>query len=307
MAQLALDFAPAPSIPLYFASGSNHAGEILGLVDVDMAVGVAVNHVKGRAMTALESLAGTGTSVFVDSGAFSEICFHPRSTKTKSGYAKSCKCADRTRPQVKKPITDAEWNKRLSAMERLADALGSQLYPVAPDKVGFQAETLERLTRHQLRVRRLMARGANVIVPLQKGAQDLASFYDSVVEVLGTDGFVVGIPMKKDATATADLVELLKARPVARLHLLGLGPRSNRWAEVMAAIEEHAPGCEVTCDSVLIRTLVGRTNGPNKGPRALTVAQDRAAAEAKRRAGEEQLNAVAWCKRLAIREVLGAA
>jgi hypothetical protein len=61
----------------------------------------------------------------------------------------------------------------------------------------------------------------------------------------------------------------------------------------------------VTCDSVLIRTMVGRSNGPNKGPRALTAAADRAEPEATRRAGDEGLDFVAWRKRLAIVDVLG--
>jgi hypothetical protein len=286
-AQLALDFV-ARTRPLYFASGSNHAGEILGLADVGHALGVAINHVGERAMQAMESLAGTGLAVFVDSGAFSEVDFSQGA------------------PRVAKPITDADWNERLSAMERLARVLGSQLYPVAPDMVGFQAETLQRLQQHQLRVRRLMSLGANVIVPLQKGEQDLASFYDAVVDTLGTDNFVVGLPMKKDATSTDDLVGLLKARRVRRLHLLGLGPRSRRWAEVMAAVEAHAPGCAVTCDSVLIRTLVGRSNGRGGQPRPLTAAADRAEPEARRRAGTEDLDFVAWRKRLSVRAVVSA-
>jgi hypothetical protein len=45
------------------------------------------------------------------------------------------------------PISHAEWLRRLSIYQRLADALGNKAMIVAPDQVGNQEETLLRLRR----------------------------------------------------------------------------------------------------------------------------------------------------------------
>lgn len=241
----------------YFASGTNAGAEILGFADCGINVGVAVHELRAGALEALESLAGSGIKVFADSGAFSEIGFGP------SG------------PFVEAPISPAEWDRRLGVYERLARALGPALHVVAPDMVAFQAETLGRLERYAPRVRAIAELGAIVLVPCQKGALSLADFHARAAAILGID-FVPAIPMKKDATSTADLVAFLAAVRPSRVHLLGLGPRSPRFAEVIAATRAASPATEVLCDSVVITALVGRSNGAGGGPRALTAAQDAA-------------------------------
>jgi hypothetical protein len=62
---------------VYFASGSNHQGEIEGLSSVGFNVGVAAPEVKSaETIGTLTGLAGTGIRVFVDSGAFGEVDFN---------------------------------------------------------------------------------------------------------------------------------------------------------------------------------------------------------------------------------------
>lgn len=235
-----------------FWSGSNHAGEIQGLALGGQHVGVTAPDLTEPAIAALEQLAGTATRVFLDSGAFSEVEF------TAAG------------PQVVRPISDAEWDRRLALYVRLARALGAQLFAVAPDQIGNQDATLARLAQFRGAVDAVRALGANVLVPLQGGARSLAEFDAAVSEVLGCTDYVRAIPMKKGATAPAAIAALLAARPIARLHLLGLGPSATSWDAIVDAIRAAAPGVELFADSCRLKALVGR----GSGVRALTRIQD---------------------------------
>jgi len=245
----------------YFASGSNYAGEILGISDVGMNPGVTVTRLGSEAMAALRTLRGAGVRVFVDSGAFSEVGF---------GAAG---------PFVVEEITDAEWRRRLSTMQQIADALGGQAFIVAPDKVADQATTLERLGRYAEQVRALRAAGARILVAHQAGELSLVEFNRRAAELLGFSDFVVAVPMAHATTKLPALVELVKAVRPAALHLLGLGPRSKRYARTLRAVRRASSSTEILSDSVLICSLVGRENGPGGGPRALTAALDECGAE----------------------------
>lgn len=270
-ADRAANFDPLAEWPLvpegnYFVSGSNHPGEIAGLALSGVNVGVAANHVSPKAEAELALLGGGPTKVFVDSGAFGEVVFPEDGP-----------------PVVKKAITPKEWAKRLGLYRRLAAALRGQLYCVAPDKVGFQEETFERLAAYKAEILELKALGANVIVPLQKGALSLAAARERAVEILGTDDFVWGIPMKKDATSMEDLAGFadalfLTAKPT-RIHLLGLGVTTNRYLDALNAVLLRSPWTTVFSDSVRITALVGRggkrANGKSRGNvRPLTAATD---------------------------------
>ncbi len=248
----------------YFASGSNHPGEILGFARVGIDVGVAAPDLHSMGPSAIADAALTyGVRVFVDSGAFSEVGFGP------------------TGPFVAAPISHEEWEKRLWLYALLAETIGDKLYAVAPDQVAFQAETLERMAKFATHMQLVASFGANVLVPCQKGAMPLAAFWVAAKAALGIpeSQLVAAVPMKKDATTTADFAAFLAEAKPARVHLLGLGPKSDRFEEVMAAAKAASPETEIFCDSVLITSLVGRTNGQGGGPRPLTAMADQVQAE----------------------------
>lgn len=258
-----------PAESRYFASGSNRAPEVRGLVMSGMNVGVSAPEIGPSTEAELATLAGGPTQVFIDSGAFGEIDF-------KNGP-----------PKVKKLITEVEWGKRLAKYKRLATVLGSQLYCVAPDMVAFQKETLERLTKYAPVMKELMELGANVIVPVQKGELSMAEFAERAAAILGTEEVIWGIPSKKDATSIEDVTEFathlwLKAKPT-RVHLLGLGPQGKRYMAVYNAVVLNSPWTTVFSDSVRIAAMAGngtvRKDGTRK-PRVLTAAQNAVVAEA---------------------------
>jgi len=218
---------------------------------------------KGWAMTdaEIEEIAASDSRVFVDSGAFGEVRFDP----TAGGLV------------VHRPITHEDWIERLDAYERIATALGSRCYLVAPDRVGDQQETLLRLERYADRVRRLRDLGANIIVPIQRGELDGAEFDRLCSDVLGFFDYVRGIPSKKAAASVDEIAALSRALPAdARVHLLGLGPFGDRYDEVVEALGR--PAELVSCDSVRIKALVGRDNGPGGAARILTRLTDMAKA-----------------------------
>lgn len=201
----------------------------------------------------LEELRRSQSPVFVDSGAFSEVEFDPV----------------RRRMVTRSPITDTQWRERLEAYRRIAAALGPRAHLVAPDKVGDQAETLRRLSRFAPDVRHLRALGAQIIVPIQRGTMDGGAFDAECTRILGFSDYIRGIPSKKSAATVAEIRSLSRQLPPdARVHLLGLGTSGDRIATVLAALDR--PSDLVSCDSVRIKALVGRTNGPGGGPRALT-------------------------------------
>lgn len=240
----------------YFVSGSNHAGEIRGLMLSGCQVGICASEVNEAALKELAIYAGAGTKVFVDSGAFAEVSF------------------EGGRLSVKRLITGLEWKRRLAVYRRVAGAYRGDCYLVAPDRVGDQEETLRRLHRYALEVGRLAELGANIIVPIQKGGLPAQEFYRQARAILALPNLIPGIPSKKDATQLGELLAFVKATRPARIHLLGLGPKSSRYREVVDSVHAVRPGIEITCDSVRITALVGR----GKKVRPLTAAQDAARA-----------------------------
>lgn len=249
----------------HFASGVNHPGEVRGLALSGRHVGITFGEVREGLLEELELFAGGALELFVDSGAFSEVAFDPAVGRL----------------VIKREITHEEWLSRFELYAWAGKAFGTRARVVAPDCVGDQERTLARLTRYALHVAMVASTRAQIIVPVQKGALPMSAMYRRACEILGlAEAPIAGIPMKKDATSLADLAELVDSLPWygARIHLLGVGPESPKFAPAVALIHRLRPNATITSDSVTVRRLVGRTNGPKGGPRALTKYQDEARA-----------------------------
>jgi hypothetical protein len=244
------EFAGVPGTEerLHFHSGSNHLGEIRGMVKVGEHVGVAVNRLSREAegelvemglrakreeCPVLRRLLGR-VRVFADSGAFEELS---------TGLA----------------ITDPEWKARLATYRRLGEALGARLSVVAPDRVGDQVGTLVRLRQYAGYLADIAATGAEVFVTVASGEKDRVSFWREAAMAAGVDGtWVPAFPMRAKPATAAELEAFCEAVRPARLHLLGIGPQSKGWAEVLAAVRRGCPECEVSSDSVWLSAVVGR-------------------------------------------------
>jgi hypothetical protein len=257
---LSVPFDPPPAPPdlpvepvAYFASGSNHAGEIRAFADLGHDVGVAARRVGPQAIQELLALAGTDIQVFVDSGAFSERC-----RKTFALIA---------------PMTAKVWERVLGTYEQLAPTLGDQLHVVAPDRVGCQDHTLTLLARYADRLRALHAQGVHVLLPVQRGAMTQAAFYREACAILGFDA-VPALPCKKAATSIDEARAFAAEVQPRRVHLLGMGMRNSNAPAFLRVLSSVVPGIRVQLDAVVISSLSGRTNGPGGTPRAITKAYD---------------------------------
>lgn len=230
-----------------FASGSNRPADIRSLELAGAAIGV---NALERSANALEELKRTTVPVFVDSGAFSEVDHKLR---------------------VVAPILPETWRRILGTYLELGRALGSRLSVVAPDRVGDQVHTLDLLEEHKDDLRRLDELGVRVLVPMQRGMASQAGFFRVVREALRGIRWVPAIPGKKSATTAAELEVFAANVDFDDIHILGVGPRSRAYPELLAAIRRHAPRAMVTIDSAWIPAHVGRGG---KRPRLLTACRD---------------------------------
>ena len=244
------DVAPAA----YFASGSNRATEIRGLAAAGADVGVAVPELSESSLVELEKLAGSEVAVFVDSGAFSEVTFGDAGL------------------EVVKPLTAKHWARVFDVYRRLGQALGSQLCVVAPDRVGCQATTLERLETYRDEVAELRAMGVRVLVAVQKGELDQATFASRIDQALGSTDWTPALPCKKAATTADEVAAFLAARRPGHVHLLGLGVRSSKAAAYLAPFAVEGCGATVSLDSCWIAANAGRGKSPRRYTRARDVA-----------------------------------
>lgn len=235
----------------YFASGSNQPAQIAALGACGADVGVAAPHVSAAAERELCALVGSDVCVFVDSGAFSEVSF--------AGGVR----------RVVKPIVHADWVKIFGLYSRLADRLGSQLYVVAPDCVGDQDETLRRLKHYVCELHGLAAKGARILVPIQKGALSQSNFARRVDDILGTSNWIPAMPCKKAATSAAELFKFVCDFRPAHIHLLGLGIRNRNLREYLIAFEGTA--CGVSLDSCWITANTGTAGKGRRLTRARRV------------------------------------
>lgn len=231
----------------HFASGVNHRGEIRGFALSGRHVGITFTTVNDKLIAELEQFSGPGSlmRVFADSGAFSEVEFDPALGQF----------------VVVKAITDAGWHKRFDLYKKLATWFRRRAYLVAPDKVGDQAVTLERLARWALEVAVCAGLGAQIIVPVQKGELPMSEMFRRSCAILNLrETPIAGIPMMKDATSLEDLAELVDSMPWfgCRIHLLGLGPRSPKFAPAIRCIKSRRPNAVITSDSVVTRGWLGR-------------------------------------------------
>ena len=246
----------------FFASGTNHSGEIRALSLVPGAnVGVVAENVTDDcplAKNELDRFALTGRKVFIDSGAFTEVKF------TSSG------------PIVARPLTDDHWRNVFAVYANAALLHGANAYVVAPDKVGFQADSLDRLATYADEVRDLFALGATILVPIQKGELSMAECYRRSASILNAgepDGgteFTPAIPMKKDATSLSDLAAFVREIQPASIHLLGIAPDTVRGQKAIDVVRASSPATAISCDACLTRRWVGQSNGRGGKPRKLT-------------------------------------
>lgn len=168
-------------------------------------------------------------ALFIDSGAFSE--------------------------QAHKPFTSQDWRVKLEKYEVLVRGYGNKCVFVAPDKVGDQDESLNRLNDHRQFLITLMTH-SHMIVPLQKGRLTQAQMYAEAVTMFDSR-VVAGIPFKKAATTYKEYIDFMESAKPPRVHILGVTPFGPRWRDI-SVINERFTDTRFTFDGCRIRSIVGQ-------------------------------------------------
>ena len=226
----------------WFSSGLQFTAEIRAMTDLGIPCGISLNRADEALLTCLEEQEPRISSLFVDSGAFSE-----------SGDA---------------PLSDADWVHKLDLYDRLIRVYGKKCVIVAPDRVGDQEHTLALLRRYKARLMPML-KASNVIVPLQICTSQLTLFeddgakgmtqremYDVAREILN-DEIIAGIPFKKKATSLHAYATFLRSARPPRVHILGVTPFGERWRELIAT--NHRNGFEgASFDGCRVRALIGQ-------------------------------------------------
>jgi hypothetical protein len=217
----------------HFASGMATLMEVRAMIRARRPFGVTLSTVARDAWDFLRRTyeGGEGPELFIDSGAFSE--------------------------QKIGEITHEGWLSRLDRVYQLASraATAEVIYMVAPDRIADQAGTLRRLERYQPELSAIAKTGANVIVPLQRGALQPWQMADRVDQLLQGVDWIPGLPMtSKGGFTHEDARALLRHRRVPRVHLLGVGPCSPKLVGVAEVFQEESPKTSIQMDTCILRT-----------------------------------------------------
>ncbi len=214
-----------------FRSGLSRARDFEAFARAGVPVGVQIRETSEATIERIVEANAAGIRVFVDNGAFSAF-------------------------QKGERVDAAEVFTRYRDLAGGLARLDTVSF-VVPDVVGDQTATLALVAEHGRDIRALIEAGADVLVPLQKGALSLAECHARVVELLGTNAFRSALP-SNEAAATPDEVPAFvrEARP-ARIHLLGIARHARLWP-LLESLYEVAPGLDVSTDANALRSLVGR-------------------------------------------------
>ncbi len=214
-------------------------------------VGVDVGLLSKNALEVIgNAVVNQHASVFVDSGAF-------------SAFRRGLKSGEFTPMDFDSIL--AKYDAITDVISRHADEAGEQNdYPrplfVMPDVVGNQAESLALIQDHRDWIAgEVTGNLAKAIVPIQTGDVSMADAYRRVVDMLGTDDFIVGIPSNEKAVSPDELKEFLADAKPKAIHILGaasdvkLQPRLE--SIVAAGLDGHI---QITADASPIRNKVIR-------------------------------------------------
>jgi phospholipid N-methyltransferase len=231
-----------------FASGLSRGKEIIaaGFTLSRMksgGIGVEAGELSDNALEELaHAVADRHAQVFVDSGAFSVFRLNMRNADQAKQLVLDVFGDNATPAKV-----ELDFDKVLAKYDQLTANIGElneaeedlpKPLLVMPDVVGDQAATLALLDRYG----KWIATEATFdlsrpIVPLQKGEKSLADMHKTVVEKLGTDRFIVGIPSNEKAVSAAELLDFLKDAKPRRLHFLGAASEKTLEPKLQSVLD----------------------------------------------------------------------
>jgi hypothetical protein len=246
-----------------YASGLSRTKDFATTAWAGHGVGVEIGEMSDDAMRELARVVvDYRTPAFVDSGAFGVFMRGLKRENVEGGG------------QVEGLDFDsilARYDTLLDMIQDYNEAEESVPPPllVMPDVVGDQLASLALIHKHRDYVRATAQfRGvARPIIPIQRGPLPMAEAYRRLVDMLGTDDFIVGVPSNAAAVTPEEFTAFLREAKPRAVHILGafadsrLTPRLNQILD--SGIADQV---EVTADANPLRSIIiekGQT-GPER-------------------------------------------
>jgi hypothetical protein len=218
-----------PALDLAFRSGMSRSKDLHAGIGANVPVGVVAGELLFlQRMITIPRYLQAGGAVFIDSGAFSEL---------KTGI-------------------EPDFERVLGVYREIAEHVRdmgmtpSNLYVVAPDKVGDQWASIERLCKYEKQVRELIDMGVQVIIPIQSGPIEPAELVTSIALIVETRSFIVGVP----SNAAAMSIEECARLDHHSYHILGRVQRNAQQDARVAALRLNNPSALITADANWLRS-----------------------------------------------------
>ena len=209
------------------------------------------------------------TQVFIDSGAFGVF---KRNLKERQRYEAAVNDLfekENATPPKLEQLSDKQLLKKydaiLMALSKASEDEAEAGYPqplfVAPDIVGDQQGSIELVRKNATWLKRHLAAGRKVIIPIQKGGVSLAEAFRAVEEILGRNDFVVGVPSNQKAVSDAEFAEFVAAARPSKIHFLGTTDEKKLQPRIEAIAEAGYEPDHISSDANMLRALLyGRSD-----------------------------------------------
>ena len=209
----------------HFFSGLGRKAHFEGARQAGAGVGIVVDDLTKPMIEKVRKATGENP-IFVDSGAFTAF------TQGK----------------------EMNWGAVLFKFRQLVEGAANpgNLYLVAPDVIGNAAETFSMQKRYEGPLKALAKSGANIIIPMQKGAslKQMADHFEDMESRLDSDNLVLGLPSNKQAWTPVEAARIIEEVKAGTIHLLGIGPGNPRYMAFMDEISKLGKKYEIFTDSV---------------------------------------------------------
>jgi N12 class adenine-specific DNA methylase len=130
---------------------------------------------------------------------------------------------------------------------------------VMPDVVGDQAESLRLVEKYRNWIRAELTSGnlSRPVIPIQRGDLTLEQAYRKIVDTLGTDNFIVGIPSNEQAASPEEVTNFLRAAKPKAIHILGAAADKTLRPRLQSVIDAGlADRIYITADASPIRSKI---------------------------------------------------
>ena len=224
---LAVEITPA-SFSATYCSGGSAFYDAKGTLEAGRQLGVVADEMPLATRHLIRNYAEQGGRTFIDSGAFGAF----------------------------KRNIPADFESILAIYDEILAGLSysarQNIAIVMPDVIGDQTASLGLLQQYRKRIEGYIASGADVIIPVHKGAIPVHQIAMVMTSMFGTN-FRLGIPSNAAALADDELAQFKHGK----FHILGKATIDAKLRRRAYTLLESNPGADLTCDANLIRTHMG--------------------------------------------------